>query len=164
MEEKIGNYTYYLDGRIYSHQKEKFLKGYYRKNNGYNVVVIDGEKKYRHRLIAETFIPNPNNLPEVNHKDEDKTNNCADNLEWCTHEYNINYGTVKERISKAKCKQVAQYTLDLPCELVKVWPSLTDAATELKKQGLRITKQTICMVCNNKIKSAGGYGWSYWEE
>lgn len=57
-------------------------------------------RKYIHRLIAEAFIPNPNNLPMVNHKDEDGTNNFIDNLEWCTREYNVNYGTAKERRAK----------------------------------------------------------------
>jgi hypothetical protein len=54
-------------------------------------------KKYIHRMIAEAFIPNPDNLPMVNHKDEDGTNNDPENLEWCTREYNVNYGTAKER-------------------------------------------------------------------
>ena len=57
-------------------------------------------KKYIHRLVADAFIPNPNNLPFVNHKDEDGTNNFIDNLEWCTREYNVNYGTAKERRAK----------------------------------------------------------------
>ena len=54
-------------------------------------------KKYVHRLVAETFLPNPDNLPEVNHKDEDKSNNRVDNLEWCNRKYNLSYGTRLER-------------------------------------------------------------------
>lgn len=63
----------------------------------------DNKRKYCkvHRLVAQAFIPNPDNLPEVNHKDENKANNRVDNLEWCDREYNVNYGTCSLRISKA---------------------------------------------------------------
>ena len=54
-----------------------------------------------HRLVAIAFIPNPNNLPIINHKDEDKTNNNVNNLEWCTYEYNVNYGTRNERTGES---------------------------------------------------------------
>lgn len=75
------------------------------KNNGYyyHNLSVNGKKKnfYIHRLIAEAFIPNPYDYPVINHKDENKTNNSIDNLEWCTIEYNLNYGTRNYRISKA---------------------------------------------------------------
>lgn len=84
----------------YRHTKEKILKP--SKNGaGYQVVILcNNNKKYQvyvHRLVAQAFIPNPNNLPEVNHKDENPLNNIVDNLEWCTHKYNGNYGTVNMR-------------------------------------------------------------------
>lgn len=71
--------------------------------NGYLTVRLCYQQKVKafsiHKLVAQAFIPNPNNLPQVNHKDEDKTNNCVDNLEWCTAKYNCNYGTRSIRLS-----------------------------------------------------------------
>lgn len=67
----------------------------------YKSVSLCGKSYNVHRLVAKTFIPNPDNLPYINHKDEDIHNNCVDNLEWCTPEYNNNYGTRNARISKA---------------------------------------------------------------
>ena len=61
---------------------------------------------YVHRLVAQAFIPNPNNLPMINHKDENPLNNNLNNLEWCDYKYNGNYGTVKERIGQASRKRI----------------------------------------------------------
>lgn len=92
------------NGREY----DKPLKGRQMKQSvhsqGYKTVSLtkDGHTKtmYVHRVVAEAFIPNPNNYPFINHKDEDKTNNFVENLEWCTNEYNVNYGKGKERRAK----------------------------------------------------------------
>lgn len=74
--------------------------------NGYLIACLWKNNKQKkiviHRLVAEAFIPNHNNYNEVNHKDEDKTNNKVDNLEWCSHKYNMNYGNVKGKISRKK--------------------------------------------------------------
>ena len=78
----------------------KILKGGYN-NKGYHTINLckKGISKsfFVHRLVAIAFIPNPNNLPIVNHKDENPKNNCIENLEWCTYKYNANYGTARER-------------------------------------------------------------------
>lgn len=74
--------------------------------NGYLIACLWKDKKQRkitiHRLVAETFIPNPKNLPEINHIDEDKTNNRVENLEWCSRKYNMNYGNIKAKMSESK--------------------------------------------------------------
>lgn len=83
------------DGKIWSYYTKKFLQPSIGKNNYLKVTLTKNGIKYTksiHRLIAETFIPNPTNLPLVNHKDENKTNNTIENLEWCTYLYNSNYG------------------------------------------------------------------------
>ncbi len=91
----------YTDGRVV-HRKSKILsqkidRGYYSvtvsKNNDKKLLKV-------HRLVAQAFIPNTDNLPCVNHKDENKENNSVDNLEWCTYEYNVNYGTRNRRASE----------------------------------------------------------------
>lgn len=85
--------------------KEKVLADKHN-NRGYHTIALrrDGNTEYRliHRLVAKAFLDNPNNWPEVNHKDEDKVNNAASNLEWCSSKYNANFGTRNERVAKAQ--------------------------------------------------------------
>ena len=93
-----GNYRLHK-GKVLSPTKD---------TNGYLRVVLSCNGKHKsitvHRLVAQTFILNPDNLPEVNHKDEDKTNNNVDNLEWCNRKYNINYGSRKDKVRDTKIK------------------------------------------------------------
>lgn len=138
-------------------------------NSGYHVVTLYyGNQKKRkfqvHRLVAETFIDNPEHLPCVNHKDENKLNNCVSNLEWCTYQYNNNYGTAKMRMRKTleekgksgsiigDTKKVKQKTLD--GNLLAVYSSSTIAA-EL----LNYKVSTIRTWC--RVGMGGGYRWEY---
>lgn len=97
----VSNY-----GEIYSVFSNKVLSPSYNKHTGYlEITLYNNGDTFRtsvHRLVALTFVRNPHKYNVVNHKDEDKTNNRADNLEWCTSKYNLNYGTLKERISESR--------------------------------------------------------------
>lgn len=99
---RIDRISFCKDGRK-RHLTEKILSPH-PSPKGYMIINLStdmGNITYKmHRLIALTFIPNPNNLPEVNHKDEDKANNRVDNLEWCTHQYNSIYGTRLQRLGE----------------------------------------------------------------
>ena len=149
----------------YNHtETEKILKPG-KNNRGYLHVYLckDGHvKKFKvHRLVADAFIPNPNNLATVNHKDEVKTNNVASNLEWMSVKDNNNYGTRSKRISKSNTnnpkisKQIQMFDKKTG-ELLATFPSLMEA-----ERVTGIYHGNISTCCNGKRKSAGGYIWRY---
>jgi hypothetical protein len=107
--------------------REKILKTK-QKKNGYMHINLckDGVTKTHsiHMLVAETFIPNTDNLPQVNHKDEVKSNNCVDNLEWCTIEYNNKYGTHIQRCANSNRNNPITSKPVICIETAVVYPSI----------------------------------------
>ena len=133
-----------------------YLCVHFRKNNSSYTPLI-------HRLVAQAFLQNPNNLPQVNHKDEDKTNNNVSNLEWCDSKYNNNYGTKNEKISikltnrKDLSKVVIQIDKNTNV-VINIFPSLKEAERQTGYNHSHIQK-----CCKGKLKTTGGYKWSYKE-
>ena len=128
---------------------------------GYLQIVLTKNKKRKsykiHKLVAKTFIPNPNNYPCVNHKDENKKNNFVENLEFCTIKYNCNYGTRTYRCTKHCFHKVNQY--DGLFTLMNTYNSLKEAQ---EKTGIKY--QSISACCRGIIHSSGGWIWRYADE
>lgn len=140
---------------------------------GYQYVALYKDSKRKcskvHRLVAQAFLPNPNNYKEVNHKDEVKTNNCVKNLEWCDAKYNVNYGTRTDRATQhpnykhrlgvlgkdnPNSKRVYQYTKI--GEFVKLWNCTSEVERELG-----FFSSSISSCANGKRKTAYGFIWKY---
>lgn len=126
---------------------------------GYPSVTLVTKEKRKcatiHRLVAAAFIQNPDNLPEVNHIDEDKTNNTVENLEWVTKKENMNHGTRTQRASEKKYKRVVQYSIN--GQPIKVWESVKEA----EKNGFFHSAISAC--CYGKRKTHLGYAWGWAE-
>lgn len=169
VEEYEGLYEVSNYGNVrslnYNHTgKERILKPI-KDSSGYPQVNLykNGKRKMFqvHRLECEAFIPNPDNLSQVNHKDENKENNRVENLEWCTAGYNVNYGTRNKRIADKNRNgklsiPVLQYSLN--GEFIREFPSTMQAQRDLGFDNSNISK-----CCNGKLNSAYGYKWCYKE-
>lgn len=133
------------------------------KKKGYLCVNLSSHGKAKcveiQRLVAIAFLPNPNNYPCVNHKDENKENNSADNLEWCTYSYNNAYGECRKKASESRIngkmsKRVYQY--DMNMNLIGEYPSIAEVKRVF---GYNSSKISLC--ARGKRKSAYGYVWKY---
>lgn len=156
--DRIDTENHFRKGQI---MKQKYLRGYAR------VALRNGkhQKEYQvHRLVAIAFIPNPKNLPQVNHKDCNPGNNQVENLEWCDAKYNINYGdrnkktAVRLRDRKRPYNWKAVNCFSLSGEFLKRYESVEKAAAETKAQANAISA---CCKKRKYYYTAGGYKWEY---
>lgn len=164
------NGKYYVSnlGQVKSYAQDKIngkiIKGFHDYKGYYKVSLLDNKNNpkvwFVHRLVAIGFIPNPKNLPSVNHIDENKNNNCVNNLEWCTFGYNTNYGTRTMRASEAnKC---------CPTTSLKIYSIDTDGNKELFDSIGEAERQTGNSHCNivralkGRRPRCGGRQWFYY--
>ena len=157
---------YCQNGTFHYHTKEKILVPCLNRY-GYQYVNLskNGKRKVMtiHRLVAMAFLPNPENKPMVNHKDEVKTNNVVSNLEWCDAQYNINFGTRNERMIQNrrsyKLGNAPSAKAVFCVELNKTFDCAKRAQEELG-----IDRSAITKVCKGKRNTVGGFHWRYANE
>ena len=125
-------------------------------NRGYLHVILCKDGKHKnylvHRLAAQAFIPNTENLPEVNHIDENPLNNCLDNIEWCSSKYNCNFGTRNKRVGKSK---------NIPVMRVETGEVFSSAKEAQEKTGIDAKNIGKCARRDKRHHTAGRCHWKY---
>lgn len=154
---QVSNYGRVKSLNYKQTRKEQLLKQGIDSRGRLKVILCKNKNKKTilvHRLVAQSFLDNPNNLPCINHKDENPLNNNIENLEYCSFLYNDNYGTRNKRIAKRLSKQVGQYSLD--GNFIRSFQSTQEIQRELGFNQGHISK-----CCNGKQKTAYGFIWKY---
>ena len=161
---RCGDYIAASDGKIYklNYGKTGEMREIKQSKDAYGYLVFEFNKKTirSHRFVAMCFIPNPNNLPEINHKNEIKTDNRVENLEWCDRKYNINYGCRTNKAAKSCIshpsfsRPVIQFTKS--GNIIAKYPSGREAE---RQTGVDASSISSC--CKGKLKTAGGCVWRH---
>ena len=164
----IPGHSFYMvsdNGCVMNTRTGHILKGKatgkgYKEGKGYLSVCLDKKYYKIHRLVAQAFIPNPDNKPQVNHIDGDKKNNRVDNLEWCTNQENKKHYFSLEDGKRLKERYEGSgnpHSKAVLCvETGKVYPTLRDAGKDLG-----LSPSNLTPVCKGKWKTFGGYHWRY---
>lgn len=158
--------------------KEKVLIPHKLSNGYLGINLYDNDKKscylLIHRLVAQAFLPNPNGYRIINHKDENRSNNSVNNLEWCSYKYNLNYGNRNSKLSSKLrnnpliCTPVLQYSISE--KLIKEFPSIAEAARTVNNGNIKAAATNILKCCNGtadtqfgtvRRKTAYGYIWKF---
>lgn len=165
-------------GRVYSVPRERISKSGHRNvvyggflslqtiKKGYLRIGLSKDDKHYnflvHRLVAMAFIPNPNNYPQINHKNSDKSDNRVENLEWCTNEYNYHYGDRIKSFTRSYGVPVAQYTKDGKLVKEYEYASLAERETGISVHNILAVVAGKKKPCRNGMytpRTAGGFVW-----
>ena len=168
-KEVVGYEGLYLvsdTGRIQNAKTNRILRPCTHKI-GYQSVMLyrngNCKRMLVHRIVADAFVVNPHGYYVVNHIDENKANNTASNLEWCSAQKNMNHGTINDRLSAvrghdARAKRKVNQ-IDVNGVSVAVWESIAEAS-----RATNTSKTSILNCCKGKQKTANGYAWKYCED